>query len=99
MVSGIFVKIRALWRRGGGDAKNGEPFLAIRVRNRDPSSNDTLPMIFSYFEENRGQTMCLQNGPLLLANSGWELPKFWVKIRASGGGARMMPKWGTLLRD
>ena len=54
-----------------------------------------LSMILPDFEESHGISLCLQNDPFLLANSGWGLPKLWVKLRASGGGVETMAKMGN----
>ena len=56
-------------------------------------------MIFPDFEANHRQPVGVQNGPISLANRGWEMLRFSVKLRASGRGMREMPKMRhTLLR-
>ena len=49
-----------------------------------PPDGDRLSMISPDFEGNPGQPWGLQNGPILLANRGWGLLIFRVKLRASG---------------
>ena len=59
---------------------------AVRVRNWASPDGDKLPVIFPKFYENPMQSTCLQNGPFSRPNPIIELSKFWVKIRAAGGG-------------
>ena len=98
-IAEILGKINALWRRGGNGAEMGNPSSRLGFEMGPRENGDAMSMISPDFEENNGHPMSLRSIPFLLANRGCGLPKFWVKLRASGGGAGMMPKWVILLRD
>ena len=54
-------------------------------------------MISPDFEENPGDRWVSEMAPFLLANRGWGLLIFRVKLRVSGGRLETMPKMGHIL--
>ena len=67
--------------------QNGESFFAIRVRNGASRRRWWDAHDFPGFWGKIMDNPCISKvPPFLLANRGCGLPKFWVKLRASGGG-------------